>query len=44
MSVQITLIGLGQIGASIGLALAEQKELLQRMGHDKDPSVARQAM
>jgi prephenate dehydrogenase len=44
MSVQITIIGLGQIGASIGLALAEHKELLERMGHDKDPNASRQAM
>jgi prephenate dehydrogenase len=43
MAYQITIIGLGQIGASIGLALANQKELLQRVGHDKDSAVARQA-
>ena len=44
MSVQITIIGLGQIGASFGLALADRKEQLQRMGHDRHPDVARQAM
>ena len=34
MSVQITIIGLGQVGSSIGLALAEQKSI-KRVGHDK---------
>ena len=43
MTVDITIIGLGQIGASIGLALEEQKELVQRTGHDRDVRVARQA-
>ena len=43
MTVQITIIGLGQIGASAGLALAEHKNLLHRVGHDKDPGVAKQA-
>jgi prephenate dehydrogenase len=43
MAVQIAIIGLGQIGASFGLALSERKELVQRIGHDKDTKVARQA-
>ena len=43
MTVQITIVGLGQIGASAGLALAEHKNLLHRVGHDKDPGVAKQA-
>lgn len=43
MTVQITILGLGQIGGSIGLALAEQKELLTRVGHDLDVKNARQA-
>lgn len=43
MTVQITIIGLGQIGGSIGLALAEHKDLVYRIGHDKDPRVTRQA-
>ena len=43
MSVQITIIGLGQIGASIGLALAEHKNLI-RVGHDKDMSSAKTAL
>lgn len=43
MAVQITIIGLGQIGASIGLALADQKELLYRVGHDRDFKIAHQA-
>jgi len=43
MTVQITIVGLGQIGASAGLALAEHKSLLHRVGHDKDPGVAKQA-
>lgn len=43
MTVQITIIGMGQIGGSIGLALAAHKELVQRVGHDRDFQVARTA-
>lgn len=43
MSVQITVIGTGQIGASIGLALNEHKDLFTRVGHDKDFKAAHQA-
>ena len=43
MTVQITIVGLGQIGASAGLALAEHENILYRVGHDKDPGVAKQA-
>ncbi len=43
MTVQITILGLGQIGGSIGLALADQKQLLTRVGHDLDVKTARQA-
>lgn len=43
MTVQITIVGLGQVGASAGLALAEHQSLLHRVGHDKDPGVAKQA-
>jgi len=43
MTVQVTIIGLGQIGTSIGLALAEHADLVRRIGHDKDHSVARAA-
>ena len=42
MSVQITIIGLGQVGTSIGLALAGQKNI-KRVGHDKSYEVARAA-
>ncbi len=42
MSIQITIIGLGQVGSSIGLALAGQKNI-KRVGHDKDISAARAA-
>jgi prephenate dehydrogenase len=38
MTIQISIIGLGQIGASIGLALAEHKDEIYRVGHDKDRS------
>lgn len=41
MAVQITIIGLGQIGASAGLALADHSGLIRRIGHDRDDSVAR---
>jgi len=43
MPIQITIIGLGQIGTSIGLALAEKKDLVLRMGHDKEPGMAKKA-
>ena len=42
MSVQITIIGLCQVGSSIGLALAGQKSI-HRVGHDKDHKTARLA-
>ena len=42
MSFQITIIGLGQVGTSIGLALAGQKNI-NRIGHDKDQESARLA-
>lgn len=42
MSVQITIVGLGQVGSSIGLALAGQNNI-KRVGHDKNYEVARLA-
>ena len=43
MSVQITIVGLGQIGASVGLALGRHATILRRVGHDKSPEAAKQA-
>jgi prephenate dehydrogenase len=43
MSTQVTIIGLGQIGASLGLALSEHKDEMKRVGHDLDIVIARQA-
>jgi prephenate dehydrogenase len=43
MPVQITIIGLGQIGASLGLALASHKDQVITIGHDKDFSIERLA-
>jgi prephenate dehydrogenase len=43
MAIQITIIGLGQIGASVGLALGDQKNIITRVGHDKEPEVSRRA-
>lgn len=43
MSIQLTIIGLGQIGASIGLALAEHKDKIRRAGSDIDGKVMQQA-
>jgi prephenate dehydrogenase len=43
MTIKITIIGLGQIGTSIGLALGEKKELLHRVGHDREFKIAQQA-
>jgi prephenate dehydrogenase len=43
MTVQITIIGMGQVGASIGLALADHPDLVFRVGHDKELAAANQA-
>jgi prephenate dehydrogenase len=42
-TVEITIIGLGQIGASIGLALAEQKTTMHRVGVDYEQANTRTA-
>jgi prephenate dehydrogenase len=44
MPTQITIIGLGQIGASMGLALAAHKDAILRVGHDKKLDVEREAL
>ncbi len=44
MAIQVTIIGLGQIGASIGLALSKHTDRLLRVGHDKEYSVEREAL
>jgi prephenate dehydrogenase len=43
MSVKITIIGLGQIGASIGLALKDQGDRVERRGYDRELGIARKA-
>lgn len=43
MSIQITIIGLGQIGASLGLALTPHSKNILRVGHDKNMTVAQNA-
>lgn len=43
MAVNITIIGLGQIGTSVGLALADKTELVYRLGHDRELGKARKA-
>lgn len=43
MSVQITIVGLGQIGSSIGLALKAHQVNVLRVGHDKDPQAGKEA-
>lgn len=43
MAIQITIVGLGQIGGSIGLALGKHEKTFLRVGHDVDPSVAQKA-
>ena len=43
MPVQITIIGLGQIGASIGLALKSRGASVTLVGHDKDQRAANAA-
>jgi len=43
MTVNLTIIGLGQIGTSIGLALAAHTDKVQRTGHDKSREQASKA-
>lgn len=43
MPVQITIIGLGQIGVSMGLALAAYKDKVVTVGHDKDFGIEQRA-
>lgn len=43
MTIQISIVGLGQIGTSIGLSLANKGDVLVRVGHDLEIKVARQA-
>lgn len=43
MSVQITIVGLGQIGSSIGLALKVHEVNVHRVGHDKDPQAGKES-
>ncbi len=43
MAIQITIVGLGQIGSSIGLALGKHETTFLRVGHDRDPEVADKA-
>ena len=42
MTVQLTIIGMGQIGTSIGLALADHKEKIFRVGHDRKHEILRE--
>jgi prephenate dehydrogenase len=44
MTVKITIIGLGQIGGSIGLALANHKDQVTTLGYDTSPEVTRKAL
>ncbi|MFZ5911301.1 MAG: prephenate dehydrogenase [Chloroflexota bacterium] len=43
MSVQVTIVGLGQVGASVGMALGKHRAMLHRVGHDKEPQTAKAA-
>lgn len=43
MAVKITIIGLGQIGASIGLSLAAHKDKIHTVGHDKEYGLEQRA-
>jgi prephenate dehydrogenase len=43
MAKQITIIGLGQIGASVGLALEQYKSSIKRVGHDRKPEASKAA-
>lgn len=43
MDIHISLIGLGQIGSSFGLALASYSASITRVGYDRDPDVTHRA-
>jgi len=43
MKIQMTILGLGQIGTSIGLALTDKSDLIYRVGYDLNPKVMRKA-
>ncbi len=43
MAVRVAIIGLGQIGASIGMALGQHEGQFERIGHDIEMGIARQA-
>ena len=43
MTIQITILGLGQVGASFGLALTDKKDSILRVGNDREPEVAKRA-
>ena len=43
MTIQITILGLGQVGASFGLALAEKKDSIVRVGNDREPEICKRA-
>lgn len=43
MTVQITIIGMGQVGTSIGLGLAAHSDKIKRIGHDKSFEQANKA-
>lgn len=43
MGIQITILGLGQIGTSIGMVLGENKGQIHRVGHDKSQDAVRKA-
>ncbi|MGB9585834.1 MAG: prephenate dehydrogenase [Anaerolineales bacterium] len=43
MTVKITIIGLGRTGSSFGLALGEHRQILHRIGHDKDYTIGQEA-
>jgi len=43
MTVQISILGLGQVGSSIGLALAAARDQITRVGNDHEAEVLKQA-
>ncbi len=43
MKIQLTIIGLGQIGSSFGLGLGGHENLIKRVGFDTNPAIANQA-
>ncbi len=44
MTIRMTIVGLGRIGLSIGLALKDNPHQIMRIGNDADPQIEQKAL